>query len=121
MLLENVRAIITGAAKGLGYKFALELSKAGAWVAAGDVDISGLEQLKAESSRFAGKMLTQELDVSQEGSVVSFINRVAEQFNGINVLVNNAGILRDGLLAKDEAGWVRKLPSAQWKQVLDVN
>lgn len=121
MLLENVRAIITGAAKGLGYKFALELSKAGAWVAAGDVDISGLEQLKAESSRFAGKMVTQELDVSQEGSVVSFINKVAEQFNGINVLVNNAGILRDGLLAKDEAGWIRKLPSAQWKQVLDVN
>jgi 3-oxoacyl-[acyl-carrier protein] reductase len=121
MLLEHARAIVTGAAKGLGYRFALELAKAGAWVAAGDIDPSGLDELKAESSGFQGRVLTQELDVSQETSVVAFVNQTAEQFNGINLLVNNAGILRDGLLAKTESGWVRKLPSAQWKQVLDVN
>jgi 3-oxoacyl-[acyl-carrier protein] reductase len=121
MLLEHARAVVTGAAKGLGYRFALELAKAGAWVAAGDIDTSGLDELKAESSGFQGRVLTQELDVSQETSVVAFVNQTAEQFNGINLLVNNAGILRDGLLAKTESGWVRKLPSAQWKQVLDVN
>jgi 3-oxoacyl-[acyl-carrier protein] reductase len=39
-----------------------------------------------------------------------------------NVLVNNAGILRDGLLvSRDPDGFVRKLPTAQWKSVLDVN
>lgn len=121
MLLEHARAIVTGAAKGLGYRFALELAKAGALVAVGDIDTSGMEELKAESSDFPGRMLTQELDVSQETSVVAFVKQAAEQFNGINLLVNNAGILRDGLLVKEESGWVRKLPSAQWRQVLDVN
>jgi 3-oxoacyl-[acyl-carrier protein] reductase len=40
---------------------------------------------------------------------------------GINTLVNNAGVLLDGLLVQPEDGWVRKLPSSQWKRVLDVN
>jgi 3-oxoacyl-[acyl-carrier protein] reductase len=41
---------------------------------------------------------------------------------GVNLLVNNAGILRHGLLAgRDGDGLVRKLPTAQWKAVLDVN
>jgi 3-oxoacyl-[acyl-carrier protein] reductase len=121
MLLEEVRAIVTGAAKGLGKKFSLELAKAGARVVAGDVDTSGLDELKAESTNLTGKIFIQELDVRQESSVVNFIHGAAEHLNGINVLVNNAGILRDGLLAKYDGGWTRKLPTAQWKQVLDAN
>lgn len=37
------------------------------------------------------------------------------------MLVNNAGVLLDGLLVHPEAGWARKLPAAQWRRVLDVN
>ncbi len=121
MRLEDTRAIITGAANGLGRCFTLELARAGARVAAGDVDLAGLERLSADAASLPGRVWTEKLDVSQEGSVVPFIKAAVEQLGGINLLVNNAGILRDGLLAKDEGGWTRKLPTAQWKQVLDVN
>ncbi len=121
MRLEDVRAIVTGAASGLGFCFALELVRAGAAVAAGDIDAGGLERLKAEAEGAGGRLLTSKLDVSQEGSAVAFVSEVSRQFDGVNVLVNNAGVLRDGLLAKAEAGWVKKLPTTQWKQVMDVN
>lgn len=121
MLLENVKAIVSGAASGLGRCFALELVRAGAAVAAGDIDVGGLERLKTECENLPGRLLTLKLDISQENSVAQFIAAVVKEFDGVNVLVNNAGILRDGLLAKEEIGWVKKLPTAQWKQVLDVN
>lgn len=121
MQIENVRAIVTGAASGLGRTFALELAKAGAWVAAGDIDTAGLEKLAAESDGVPGRLVTGKLDVSQEPSVVKFVSDISRQFGELNVLVNNAGILRDGLLANDVDGWVKKLPATQWQQTLDVN
>lgn len=121
MQIEDVRAIVTGAASGLGYQFALELARAGAMVAAGDIDVEGLNRLKAECENLPGNVFIQKLDVSHEASVVAFVGEASEQFNGLNTLVNNAGILRDGLLAKAETGWVKKLPTALWKQVIDVN
>lgn len=121
MQIENARAIVTGAASGLGRYFALELLRAGAQVAAGDIDAGGLESFKAEAAGLPGRIYVAKLDVRQETSVAEFVQAATQEFDGINVLVNNAGILRDGLLAKDEAGWVRKLPTVQWKQVLDVN
>jgi 3-oxoacyl-[acyl-carrier protein] reductase len=121
MRLEEVRAIVTGAGSGLGRHFTLALAGAGAAVAAGDIDEPALERLAAESASLPGRVLALKLDVAQEPSVTGFINQAAAELGGANVLVNNAGILRDGLLAKDEGGWVKKLPSASWKQVMDVN
>lgn len=121
MRIENVRAIVTGAASGIGYQLALQLATAGAFVAAGDLDEKGLQQLAAESEKLPGRVITRKLDVSQEPSVVEFVGEVSEQMDGVNTLINNAGILRDGLLAKGESGWVRRLPTLQWQQVIDVN
>lgn len=121
MRIEDVRAVVTGAASGLGRCFTLELARAGASVAAGDIDLAGLDQLKAEAQSLRGRVLTDKLDVSQEPSVLAFINQASRQFGGLNLLVNNAGILRDGLLVKQETDWIKKLPTAQWKQVIDVN
>jgi len=121
MQLENVRAIVTGAASGLGRTFALELAKAGGWVAAADIDTAGLETLAAESAEVPGRLVTGKLDISQEAAVVKFVGDISRQFGELNVLVNNAGILRDGLLANDVDGWIKKLPAAQWKQTIDVN
>lgn len=121
MQLENLKAIVTGAASGLGRHFALQLARAGALVAAGDVDAAGLERLKVESMNLSGRIVTIKLDVSQESSIVSFVKEASNQFDGVNALVNNAGILRDGLLVKQEANWIKKLPTEQWKRVIDVN
>jgi 3-oxoacyl-[acyl-carrier protein] reductase len=121
MRVEEVRAIITGAASGIGRHVALRLAGAGACVAAGDIDIEGLKQLKSEAQGLPGPVMTARLDVSQENSVTAFVAEASKQFEGINTLVNNACVLRDGLLVSGEAGWVKKLPTPQWKQVLDVN
>jgi len=121
MRLQEARAIVTGAASGLGQHFAVQLARAGACVAAGDVDVKGLERLSALAEGAPGAIWSSKLDVSQEASVTAFVKEASQKFNGINVVINNAGILRDGLLATTEAGWIKKLPTAQWKQVLDVN
>jgi len=121
MKLEQVKAIVTGAASGIGRCFATELARHGASVAAVDVNTSGLDELKAETKELEGQVFTTQLDVANESAVVLFVNKTAEKFGGVNLLVNNAAILRDGSLAKKEGGWTRKLPTAVWKQVIDVN
>ena len=121
MLLESVRAIVTGAASGLGRYFVRELMRAGASVAVGDTDVQGLEGLRAEVADAPGLLYAAKLDVRQESSVVEFVQAASQELGGVNVLVNNAGILRDGLISQQEDGWVKKLPTLQWKQVLDVN
>jgi 3-oxoacyl-[acyl-carrier protein] reductase len=121
MQLETVKAIVTGGASGLGRHFVRQLVGAGAMVAAGDVDAAGLNMLKAESANLSGRIFTMKLDVSQEPSIVDFVKEASNQLGGVNTLVNNAGILRDGLLVKQEAGWIKKLPTSQWKRAIDVN
>src|ERR1041384_1106868 len=121
MQVDQVRAIVTGAASGIGRCFATELARCGALVAAVDANTSGLEELKAETKDLEGEVVTTQLDVVNESAVVLFMNKTTEKFGGVNVLVNNAAILRDGPLAKKEGGWTRKLPTAVWKQVLEVN
>ncbi|HEX8320478.1 SDR family NAD(P)-dependent oxidoreductase [Longimicrobium sp.] len=121
MRIDDVRALVTGAASGLGYRFALELARAGARVAAVDVDGGGLRQLVAETAALPGPVYALEGDVSDESQVKGFVREAAERLEGINVLVNNAAVLMDGLLVAEEDGWVRRLPTAQWRRVLDVN
>lgn len=121
MRLEEVRAIVTGAARGLGKCFALSLAAAGARVMAGDVDRAGLRQLKGESEGLAGSLAVAGLDVADEESVAQFFAAADAQLEGGNVLLNNAGILRDGRLATGVGAEVARYPTVQWKKVLDVN
>lgn len=121
MRMAEVRALVTGAASGLGYRFALELARAGAAVAAVDVDGGGLRRLAAEAAGLSGRVEPLEGDIADEAAVKGFVRQAAERLDGINVLVNNAAVLMDGLLVTEEEGWVRRLPTAQWRRVLDVN
>jgi 3-oxoacyl-[acyl-carrier protein] reductase len=121
MKLEEVRALVTGSASGLGYCFAFELARAGAKVLAVDVNAAGLHLLETETRGLKGTVLPGKLDVADEASVTSFVSDTSQQFGGFNVLVNNAGILRDGLLVQKERDWIKKLPMTPWKQVIDVN
>jgi 3-oxoacyl-[acyl-carrier protein] reductase len=121
MRLAEVRALVTGAASGLGYRFALELARAGAGVAAVDVNGDGLRRLAAEAASLPGRVETLVGDIADEAAVKGFVREAAERLQGLNVLVNNAAVLLDGLLVTEEEGWVRRLPTAQWRKVLDVN
>lgn len=123
MKLEGLKVIVTGAAQGMGAHFAKRLAEAGAHVAAGDVKEEGLAALASETKGAKGKVITRVLDVSDEAQCASFVNFAYEGLGGLNALVNNAGILRDGLLVKKdkETGAIKKLSKEQWDQVIAVN
>lgn len=121
MELQDTRSIVTGAASGLGYLFAVELARAGGQVVAGDVNADGLRALEEAARGLPGRVTTRVVDIGQEHAVKAFVAEAESALAGINVLVNNAGVLLDGLLVKQEQEWVKRLPFAQWKKVLDVN
>ena len=116
MQLKDLKVIVTGAAQGMGAHFAQRLAEAGAQVAAGDVNEEGLATLPAGIHR-------RRLDVSKEADVVDFVAWAHQAMGGLNGLVNNAGIIRDGLLVKRDrtTGAVTRLPTASWDAVLGVN
>lgn len=121
MKISEAQAVVTGAARGLGRHFALALLREGARVVAGDINPAGLRSLKAEAAPLPGRLTVMEVDVAAEGAVKEFVKAAAGEMDGLNVLINNAGILRDGVLvAKDDAG-VRGLPLSQWSKVVDTN
>jgi 3-oxoacyl-[acyl-carrier protein] reductase len=123
MRLEDTKLIVTGAAQGMGRHFALRIAEAGGQVAAGDVNEAGLAALAEESKAAKGKVHTRRLNVADEIDVASFVAFAHQAMGGLNGLVNNAGILRDGLLVKrDKAtGAITKLTREQWQAVIDVN
>lgn len=123
MKLTDLKVIVTGAASGMGRHFSLELCRAGASVAAGDIDFEGLASLATTASQLPGKLVTGKLNVADEASVTAFVEEAAGKLGGLNGLINNAGILRDGLLIKKdkETGAVKKFPTANWQAVIDVN
>jgi 3-oxoacyl-[acyl-carrier protein] reductase len=116
MQLRDVKAIVTGAAQGMGAHFAVRLAEAGAQVVAVDVNEERLAELPAAIHK-------KRLDVADEGQIAPAIAWADEKLGGLNTLVNNAGILRDGLLVKKDkaSGEVKKLSAEQWRAVLDVN
>ena len=107
----------------MGRHFSLALVQAGAHVAAADVNEEGLASLAEEARDLPGKLITFKTDVSNEADVIGLVGGAWEAFGGLNGLVNNAGITRDGLLVKTdrETGLVKGMPLKQWQQVLDVN
>jgi 3-oxoacyl-[acyl-carrier protein] reductase len=114
--LQNLKIIITGAAGGMGAHFARRLHEAGAQVAVGDVDEARLAELPAGIHR-------RRLDVSDEADVVAFVGWAEEAMGGLNGLVNNAGVIRDGLLVKKDrtTGAITKMSTTDWNTVIGVN
>ncbi len=116
MQLNEMKIIVTGAAGGMGAHFARRLFEGGAQVAVGDVVELGLAELPEGIHR-------RRLDVSDESDVTSFVAWAQEQMGGLNGLVNNAGIIRDGLLVKKDrnTGEIKKMSREAWDAVIGVN
>lgn len=123
MKLADCKIVVTGAASGLGRHFSMRLAEAGAAVAAGDVNTEGLSSLAEEAKGLPGKIVTRKLDVGDERDIASFVHFAHEGMGGLTGLINNAGILRDGLLVKRDrkTGEIKKLSAEQWQQVVDIN
>ncbi len=123
MQLNEMRIVVTGAASGMGRHFALSLARAGAKVAACDVNEAGLASLAEEAASASGELKTWITNVADEASVEALFSEAWDAFGHLNGLINNAGIIRDGLFIKKdkETGAVRKFSLAKWQQVIDVN
>jgi NAD(P)-dependent dehydrogenase (short-subunit alcohol dehydrogenase family) len=98
---------VTGGARGIGRAIAAELTRAGARVGIGDVDLAAAE---ATASELDGRVEAFELDVTDRDSVDRFVDGVEERLGPLDVMVNNAGILLVGpFLEEDDAATERQL------------
>ena len=114
MHLTGKTAIVTGGSRGIGRAVSVALAKAGANVAiiyAGNT--AAAEETKKLVERCGAKAELFQCDVADEASVASMVKNVKKDFGSIDILINNAGITRDGLLMimKEE----------DWNAVLQTN
>ncbi len=106
-------AIVTGGARGIGREICRELLAKGMTVVAVDLREELLAELPAALGNPGAKLQTRTMDVTNSEGMTAMIDEVAEALGRLDVLVNNAGITRDGLLMR--------MDDADWELVLKVN
>ncbi|MCL5042582.1 MAG: SDR family oxidoreductase [Gammaproteobacteria bacterium] len=121
MQLKDSVIIITGGGQGLGRSMAEFLAAKGARLALVDLDQARLDEAAAACKSAGGDARGYVCNVANEEQVGQMVEQVAADFGAIHGLINNAGILRDGLLLKNKDGQVQKLSLSQWQSVIDVN
>jgi 3-oxoacyl-[acyl-carrier protein] reductase len=103
--LEGKTALVTGASKGIGKAIAVELAAAGATVVVGYR--SGKDEAETLASELGGTAIQADVSSAEEAK------RLVEEAGDLDVLVNNAGLTRDGLLAR--------MSDDDWQTVIDTN
>ena len=121
MQLKDKVIIITGGCQGLGRAMAEYLAAKGARLALVDLNPEKLELAVATCQAQGVEARAYLCNVADEEQVTRTVTQIAEDFGAINGLINNAGILRDGLLLKVKDGVMTKMSLAQWQAVIDVN
>jgi len=106
-------AIVTGAARGIGREICRELLAMGMTVVAVDLLEDKFPEMAADLGEPGDKLDCRKLDVTDSEGFTALVDDVADKYGHIDVLVNNAGITRDGLLMRME--------DADWDLVLKVN
>lgn len=123
MQIKDSVIVITGGAQGLGRSMAEHFAAQGARLALVDMNETVLsEAVAACQAQGAAEARSYVLNVTDEDSVEAGFAQIDRDFGGINVLINNAGVLRDGMLIKYKNGELtHKMPLSQWQSVIDVN
>ena len=123
MQVAGSKAVVTGGASGMGRHFVLALARAGDDVALCDLNADSIAAVEADAEALPGKVVGFVCDVADEDQVIGFIDAAFDALGGLDVLINNAGIFRDGLLVKKdkETGEVRKMSLRKWQSVIDVD
>lgn len=123
MQIKDSVIVITGGAQGLGRAMAEHFAAGGARLALIDMNNEVLDEaVQACKDAGAADAKSYVVDVTDEQAVEAAFAGIDSDFDGINVLINNAGVLRDGMLMKYKNGEVtHKMPLSQWQSVIDVN
>lgn len=113
MELQNKVALVTGAAQGIGKVVALKLAVCGADVAVSDLNTEKLNETANEISSLGRKALAIRANVADFKEVETMLEETVNKLGGVHILVNNAGITKDGLLLR--------MKEEDWDAVLSVN
>ncbi|SOD98320.1 SDR family oxidoreductase [Blastococcus haudaquaticus] len=100
MDLSGKVAIVTGSGRGLGLAYAAELARSGASVVVNDVDAAVAEEAVRSITAAGGTAVAEVVPVGTSEAAQALVDRAVEEFGRLDVLVNNAGILRDSTLWK---------------------
>lgn len=113
-LLDGKVALVTGAARGIGKAIALRFASEGADLAFTDLVINeDAKQTLSEIEAFGHKVRAYASDASNFEETHKVVEQIREEFGHIDILINNAGITKDGLMLK--------MTEEQWDMVLNVN
>ena len=113
---------ITGGGRGLGRAMALEFAARGGRIALIDLNATDLAESQRLCAGLGAEARTYSCNVTSEPTVIATMDAIATDFGALDVLVNNAGIVKDGLLVKVKDGQVvGKLGLEQWNAVIGVN
>ena len=113
-LLDGKVALITGAARGIGKQIALKFAAEGADIAFTDLVIDAVAaETQKELEAFGSRVFAMASNASDFARTQEVVDKVMEVFGRIDVLVNNAGITKDGLMLR--------MSEAQWDAVINVN
>jgi 3-oxoacyl-[acyl-carrier protein] reductase len=122
MKIKDKTIVITGAGRGIGRALALRFAAQGAHIALLDLNAADLAAATAQCVELGVRAMAYTVDVSREADVAAALDAVVRDFGSLDVIINNAGIVKDALLIKVKDGEVvGKMSLEQWRAVIDVN
>ena len=122
MQIKDKVVAVTGGARGIGKAIATAFAERGARIALVDLAPSDLESARAELAARGADVRVYAANVAKEDQVIAALDQAVADFGRLDVMVNNAGIIKDGLLVKVKDGAVvGKMGLDQWQAVIDVN
>lgn len=121
MLLKDKVALITGGGNGIGRAIVLRFLEEGATVVTIDLDEAGLEETRKEAEQAGGQVLTVKANVTVREDVQGVVDTIIKEHGKLDLLINNAGITRDGLTARIKDGEAKFMSDENWDAVLGVN
>jgi 3-oxoacyl-[acyl-carrier protein] reductase len=122
MQLKDKVVAVTGGARGIGRAIASGFAARGARVALIDLNSTDLATAQAEFAGGGVKVWTYAANVAREDQVIAALEGIVADCGRLDVMVNNAGIIKDSLLIKAKNGAVTgKMGLEQWQAVIDVN
>ncbi|WP_417360844.1 SDR family oxidoreductase [Gallaecimonas pentaromativorans] len=121
MKLNDAVIAVTGAGRGLGQAMAVMLAEQGAKLALIDINEADLAETLGLVEKAGSQGRAYGCNITEEAAVEATFKRIGDDFGSLNGLINNAGVMRDGMLLKTRDGELSKMSLEQFQSVINVN